>query len=375
MTSSALPPDTGKPSSGPYRSRELRFAGFCLDLRSGELNGNGTKISLQQQPLEVLRILLEQAGEVVSREELRQRLWSADTFVDFDHGLNKAVQKLREALGDSATTPHFIETLPRRGYRFIAPLEIDRRGDGESAVESPKHENHITEAAVPSGRPVGLGETGRVRRWFVLGGVAALGLVAVGFVVSRSPAGPLTSPTVQSLAVLPLKNLSDEPGQQYLVDGLTDELTTHLAKLGSLRVIARTSAMFYRYTQNPVRQIAKELNVEAVVTGTVERSDHRVRVRTNLVRAGTDEILWAESYDRDLGDTLQLESEISQAIANELGIKLTALAQQRLEKRETTNLEARDAYLRALYFFEKDDREGALSCLQNLQEATSKDPN
>ena len=183
-----------------------------------------------------------------------------------------------------------------------------------------------------------------------------------------------STPPIRSLAALPLTNLSGDPEQGYFVDGLTDELTADLAKLGTLRVISRTSAMLYRDTPKPLPQIATELNVEAVVTGSVERSGNRVRVRTKLVRAGTDEVLWAESYDRNLGDALGLESEVSQAIAREVGIKLTPEVQQRLEHKPTTNPEARDAYLRARYFFDKDDAEGATKCLQYLQEAVAKDP-
>ena len=175
--------------------------------------------------------------------------------------------------------------------------------------------------------------------------------------------------------MLPLKNLSGDPGQQYFADGLTDELTADLARLGKLRVIAPASTMLFQDTHKPLPQIARELNVDAVVTGTVERSGNRVRVRTALVRAGTGEVLWAQSYDRDLGDALGLEGEVSQAIAREMGIKLTPETQQRLERKPTTNPEARDAYLRARYFFDKDDAEGATKCLQYLQEAIAKDPN
>jgi len=172
-----------------------------------------------------------------------------------------------------------------------------------------------------------------------------------------------------------LRNFSGDPGQQYFVDGLTEELTTDLAKLGNLRVISHSSAMLYADTHEPLPQIAKDLNVDAVLTGTVERSGNRVRVHADLVRPSTDEVLWADGYDSDLGDVLLLEREVSQAIAHEVGIKLTPQLQHRLEHKSTTNPEARDAYLRARYFLDKDDKEGALRCVQYLQEAIVKDPN
>ena len=174
--------------------------------------------------------------------------------------------------------------------------------------------------------------------------------------------------------MLPLRNFSGDPGQQYFVDGLTEELTTDLAKLGNLRVISHSSAVLYADSHKPLPQIAKDLNVDAVLTGTVERSANRVRVHANLVRPGTDEVLWAETYNRDVDDVLRLEGEVSQAIAHEVGIKLTPQAQHRLEHKSTTNPEARDAYLRARYFFDKDDKEGATKCLQYFQEAIAKDP-
>jgi TolB-like protein len=204
----------------------------------------------------------------------------------------------------------------------------------------------------------------RLRGGLLLAAIAAVALIAVSYFLSRSHTVAATGPKIKSLAVLPLRNFSGDPGQQYFVDGLTEELTTDLAKLGNLRVISHSSAMLYADTHKPLPQIAKDLNVDAVLTGTVERSANRVRVRTELVRPGTDEVLWAESYNRDVDDVLRLEGEVSQAIAHEVGIKLTPQVQQHLAHKPTPNPEAREAYLRALYFFDKDDKEGATKCLQ-----------
>ncbi len=218
-------------------------------------------------------------------------------------------------------------------------------------------------------------QTWGLRRWLVLAGVAAVALISVTYILTRSHSVNATGPKIKSLAVLPLRNFSGDPGQQYFVDGLTEELTTDLAKLGNLRVISHSSAMLYADTHKPLSQVAKDLNVDAVLTGTVERSANRVRVHANLVRPGTDEVLWAESYNRDVDDVLRLEGEVAQAIAHEVGIKLTPQVQHRLEHQPTTSPEAHDAYLRARYFFDKDDKESALKCLQYLQEAIAKDPN
>jgi TolB-like protein len=207
-----------------------------------------------------------------------------------------------------------------------------------------------------------------------LAAAAAVALIGITYITTRSHTVNATGPKIRSLAVLPLRNFSGDPGQQYFVDGLTEELTTDLAKLGNLRVISHSSAVLYADSHKPLPQIAKDLNVDAVLTGTVERSGNRVRVRTELVRPGTDEVLWAETYNRDLDDVLRLEGEVSQAIAHEVGIKLTPQVQQRLEHKPTTSPEAHDAYLRARYFFDRDDKEGATKCLQYFQEAIARDP-
>jgi TolB-like protein/Flp pilus assembly protein TadD len=217
-------------------------------------------------------------------------------------------------------------------------------------------------------------QTWRVRRWLVLPGVAAVALISATYILTRSHTVVAAGPKINSLAVLPLRNFSGDPGQQYFVDGLTEELTTDLAKLGNLRVISHSSAMLYADTHKSLPQIAKDLNVDTVLTGTVERSANRVRVHAKLVRPVTDEVLWAESYNRDVDDVLRLEGEVSQAIAHEVGIKLTPQVQHRLERKPTPNAEAHEAYLRAYYFFDKGDKEGATKCLQYFQEAIAKDP-
>src|SRR2546425_11971122 len=241
----------------------VHFGEFELDTAARELYRQGTKLKLQDQPLQILQILLRRPGEIVTREELRQKIWLSDTFVDFDHGLYNAIKRLREALGDSAETPRFVETLSRRGYRFIGKIECD-------------------------------------------------------------------APRMRSLAVLPLENLSHDPQQEYFAEGLTEALITTLAKVGELRVVSRTSAMLYKGIRKPLREIARELEVDAIVEGTVLRAGRRVRITAQLIDAPKEMHLWAESYERDLRDVLALQAEGAQAIAREIRVKLTPQDQAHL---------------------------------------------
>src|SRR5437667_6091555 len=252
------------------RSLRVRFRQFEMDESTGELRKDGIKIRLQEQPLQILQILLEHPGELVSREALRKRVWPTDTFVDFDHGINNAIKRLREALGDTAETPRYIETLPRKGYRFV------------QQIQSNEHR-------------------------------------------------------VRSLAVLPLENLSRDPEQEYFAEGLTEALITTLAKIGELRVVSRTSAMQYKGVHKSLREIARELDVDAIVEGTVLRAGRRVRITAQLIDAPKETHLWAESYERDLRDLLTLQAEVAQAIAREIRVKLTPVDEARLAKSHPVN--------------------------------------
>jgi TolB-like protein/Tfp pilus assembly protein PilF len=291
-------------------SQTLRFGGFELDLRSGELFKYGRKIRLREQPFQILGMLLKHSGEIVTREELRQKLWLADTFVDFDHGLNNAINRLREALGDSADSPRFIETLPRRGYRWIAQVEP----------------------------------------------------------------GAEASLLIRSVAVLPLENLTGDPSQEYFVDGMTDALIGGLAQIAALRVISRTSAMQYKGARKPLPQIAQELNVDAVVEGSVTRSGGRVRVMAQLIHAQTDRHLWAEKYERELGDILDLQSEVARAIVQELRVQLHSEEMERLATTRPVNPEAYESYLLGQFHWNRRDEEGLEKALDHFQRAIDQDP-
>jgi TolB-like protein len=300
------------PVSVPYPLR-IRFREFELDLTSGELHKEGRKVALPPKAFEILRALVERPGEVVTREELRTKLWAADTFVEFDDSLNHAVKKLRQALGDSAENPEFIETLPRHGYRFIALM-------GSAGATEPE-------------------------------------------------------PPIRSLAVLPLANLSGDPQQDYFADGLTDALITDLAKIRALKVISRTSVMQYKGVQKPLAVVARELGVEGIIEGSVQRSGGQVRITVQLIRAATDAHLWAESYARDFRDVLTLQGEVARAVAREIKVALTPEESTQLSRPRSVSPEAYEAYLKGQFHWWGLSPGHLDTALGYFQFALEKDPN
>jgi TolB-like protein/DNA-binding winged helix-turn-helix (wHTH) protein/Tfp pilus assembly protein PilF len=344
----------------------IHFADFEVDLRAGELRKEGVKIRLQEQPFRVLTVLLDFAGEVVTREELRSRLWSADTFVDFDHRLAAAISKLRDALDDSAESPRFIETVGRRGYRFLLPVEsvgTPANTGGSQAqpfLDLPAGTSRAREATWP--------------RAALAGGALVLILVLGFLLLRRWRLTDSALPHISSIAVLPLENLSNDPEQQYFVEGMTDEITTDLAKLPGIRVISRTSAMQYKNTHKTMPEIARELNVDAVVEGTVLRVGNRVRIRTQLVYAPADRHIWAQAYERDLKDVLTLQANLAQDIAGEIQLKLTSQQRANLATAHTVDPVAHELYLKGRYFWNKRDQEGFTKAIDYFQQAIAKDP-
>ena len=339
--------------------RVLRFDTFELDVRAGELHKGGIKLHLQGQPLQVLAILLQNAGKLVTREELRSQLWPADTFVDFDHSLHNAIARIREVLGDSAETPRYVETLPRRGYRFIAPVE----------------KVGIAEPVTVIQKELGKGQSrNRSRAALAVSFAVTVGL-AIWLVQSFSHRASAAAP-LRSIVVLPLANLSGDPSQEYFADGMTEQLITDLAKVGSLRVISRTSAMRYKGTKKSLPEIARELDVDGVVEGSVIRSGPRVKITAQLLHGPTDRHLWAESYERDMGDVLKLQDDVAQAIVGQVRAEVTPQQQARLSSGHEVNPQAYDAYLRGRYYLLNQFT--MLSELKtakgNFEEAIRKDP-
>jgi len=352
----------------------IRFGVFEADTRTGELRKHGLRIKLQEQPFQVLSLLLARPGELVTREELRLKLWPADTFVDFEHGLNKTINKLREALGDDSETPRFIETLPRRGYRFIAPITSDSplSGPDESQAVSAARS-----APAASGSP-------RRARWkthamiLVLGALTLLAS-ALWYRLARRPVHPaavtLSAAPIRSLAVLPLQNLSGDKDQEYFADGMTDELITDLGQMSALRVVSHTSVMHYKGTSETLPQIGRELGADAIVEGTVFRSGDRVRITAQLLDARTDRHLWAREYERDLRDVIAMQDEVARDIADEIRVELTPQERARLAGSHPVNPEAHEAYLKGLYYWNQFTEAGVKKSLGFFQQAIQNDSN
>lgn len=328
----------------------------------------------------------------MTREELHQRIWPADTFVDFDNGLNGAINRLREALGDSAESPRFVETLPRRGYRFIAAVDEGvasigghERSPAPGSV-TPGGASVSTEpgAAAPSPRPPELEEdrtkTTRVRYPLLVGGVAAAILLALLFGLNvgglrerlRASAGRAAAGRIRSLAVLPLENLTGDPSQEYFADGMTEALITDLGKIGELRVISRTSVMRYKSSKKPLQDIARELKVDALVEGTVARSGDHVRITARLVQVEPEKHLWADSFERDLRNVVALQDDVSQAIVDGIRVRLTPQEHMRFIGAHAIDPDAVDAYLKGRHELTSLHFDQAI---EHFEQAFQKEPN
>jgi len=289
----------------------LRFDVFELDVRVGELRKRGTKLRLQGQPLQVLGALLKRPGDLVTREELRAEIWPADTFVDFDHSLHNAIARIRETLGDSADTPRYIETLPRRGYRFIERVDEVR------------------------------------------------------------PDNLRSQPTI---AVLPFVNLSTDAENEFFADGMTEDVIAHLAKIRSLKVISRTSVMAFKKSSRSRREIGEKLGAATLLEGSIRRAGNRVRIVAQLVNAATDEHIWADTYDRDLTDIFAIQSDVALNIANALRAELSQEERTRVGRRPTYNFEAYELYLRGRNSFYRFTEEGFRRSLADFHDAIARDP-
>jgi TolB-like protein/DNA-binding winged helix-turn-helix (wHTH) protein len=362
----------------PSTSTIVRFGIFEVDLRAGELRRNGLKVKLQEQPFQILAMLVERPGEIVTREEIQQNLWPEDTFVDFEHSINAAVKRLREALDDSADNPRFVETLHRRGYRFIAPVV---GADGVQTVVGATRGVAQGEAAPRPYKILALAVGIVAAALAVLlvlnvGGLRdrVVAIVGAGLRPTPGQVADLPLPPIRSIAVLPLENLSHDPEQEYFADGMTEALITDLGQISALRVISRTSVMQYKGTKKPLPQIARELNVDAIVEGTVLRSGDRVRITANLLDARSERHLWAESYDRDLRDVLALQDEVARAIASKIQIKVTPNEQVRLASPRAVNPEAYRLYLIGRFLWNERTEASFKSAIDYFQRAIEIDP-
>ena len=335
----------------------VRFAAFELDLKAGELRRSGIRLPVQGRPLQVLAILLRTPGQLVTVEQLRTELWPANTFVDFEHGVRNAVARLRAVLSDTADRPRYIETLPRRGYRFIGALT-------ETGAQPLP--------ATPSAPPTAPARN----RWRIalLACVFLVCLAGASALVYNRFRGHPAGVQIKSLAVLPLENLSGDSAQDYFADGVTDELITALAKINSVKVISRTSVMQYKGVHTkPLPQIARELGVDAVLEGTLARSGDRVRVTAQLIEAATDRHIWADRYERSARDILLLEGEIASAIAEQLRGKLNS-QEQRHFSASPIDPAAHEAYLQGLYLWNRRTPPALEEAIRYFTKAIEKEP-
>ena len=356
-----------------YRRTRLRFGVFELDLRAGELRKHGLRVRFQEQPFQILAMLLEHPGEVVTREELQKKLWPEDTFVDFDHGLNKAISKIREALGDSAESPRFVETVARRGYRFLAEV----KPADAAPVVSPELATEVHLEPGSGDRADLVGKSGKPKElrpalaWRISAFV--LLLLTAPLAAWKLHSWNRASPVIRSLAVLPLESLSNDASQDYFADGMTDELISDLGQISALRVISRTSVMAYKHARKPLPQIARELNVDAIVEGTVLRSGEQVRITAQLIEASSDKHLWSESYEGELRDTLALQNQVARAIADQIRINLNPQEQAALKTVKVVNPQAYESYLKGRYFWNKRTADGLKAALAYFHQALEED--
>ncbi len=343
-------------------STKLRFRDCELDADGFVLSRAGHRLRLERKPMELLILLAEKQGQLVKREEIIEKIWGKDFFFDAENGINNAIRKIRSALNDDSEQPRFVETAVGKGYRFVAPVE------------------HVAETgSSPAPAPEG------IRRWPGSGwrlawipGLVAIILVAAAFAFNVAGVRNWNIgggvPPIHSIAVLPLENLSGDPAQDYFADGMTDALITELAQFSSLRVISRTSAMHYKGSHRPLPEIAKELNVDAVVEGTVSRSGNRVRITAQLLEARSDRHLWAKAYDRDIREIVSLQQDVADSIVSEIQPKLRPQGSASVSRKRQVNPEAYDAYLQGMYFWHKFNKAGDHRAVEYFQESIRKDP-
>ncbi len=354
--------------NGNNSSWVIGFGVFEADLRTGELRERGRKIRLQEKPFQTLALLIQRAGDVVSREELREHLWPADTFVEFDANLNTAIKRLREALGDSAERPRYIETLPKRGYRFIVPV-TKPNGVEAAALGSENIQPALSQEGLPFYRRIHV---------LVIAGilVAVLGVGAWALLMRRR-AGAAATSARPMLAVLPFRNLSGNPAEDYVSDGMTEEMITQLGRMDpqGLGVIARTSVMKYKNTNEDTREIGGELNVDFVLEGSVREDSRQVFITAQLIQVRNRTDLWSETYERPFKDVFAIQRDVARRVAESLALKLLPQTESALARAETVNTDANEAYLKGRFAWDQSTLDGFRRALGAFEQAIQLDPN
>jgi TolB-like protein/DNA-binding winged helix-turn-helix (wHTH) protein/Flp pilus assembly protein TadD len=354
-------------ASTPVREHQsIRLGdGYELDLRLRRLRRGSHVLKLERIPLEILVLLVEHKDETVTRDAIVSRVWGKGVFLDTDNSIRGAIRKLRQALKDDAECPRFIQTVTGQGYRFLAPA---------ASIEEENRTETPSEQSVAS-KPNDQGQRNwLVHRWLLLGAVSLLVLVAaVAYILVRSNSTHARAPKITSLAVLPLKNLSGNPAQEYFADGMTEEVIGRLSMIRGLRVISRTSVMQFKDTRLSAPEIARKLGVDALVEGSVMREGNRIRFHAQLIRASIDEHFWSESYDRELGDALTLESEVAQSIAQRVEVTVSGEERARLVAARPVSPGAYESYLQGM-FAKGNSRAEVENRIARFDEAIRKDP-
>ena len=366
----------------------LEFDEFSLDCDRYELLRSGRPVKLEKIPMELLILLVTKDGRLVTRQEIIEHVWGKEVFVDTEHGINTAIRKIRNVLRDDHGQPRFVQTVSRKGYRFVAPINVipQEGGNGNHGATDllpPNTTQTQTDLLVPISLPQSHLRVRGLLRKAALVLVGAIGVVAVlGGLNVRGVRQRLFAhtprqggPQIRSLAVLPIENLSGDLSQDFLADGMTEELITELGKSSALRVISRTSVMQYRGTKKPVQEIARELNVDAVLEGTVLRSGNHLRITANLVQSSPETHLWAETYDSENGDILSVQQRVADSVAREIRVALSPRDTTTLGDGRSVNPEAQDQYFRGLYALRSAGGGSTQTAVDYLQRAIKKDPN
>ncbi len=349
--------------STPELRKAWRFGPFEVDLQRRELRKHGIRIKLQEKPFQILAILLERPGETVSRAELRRKLWPEEQFGEFDQSLNTAIKKLRQALSDSASSPRYIETQARFGYRFVAPLQVIERDFVVASPQTPASTHSlVSNQSLPG--------------WVALAAVLVTAVILQRAHISRGngPGAVHSNGEIRSIAVLPLINLTSGGDHDYFADGLTDALITKLSRMGSLRVISRTSAMHYKETRKLLPEIGRELKVDAIVEGAVQHFGQRVHASIKLLRVATEQNLWTEVYESDMENIFSLENEIASAIAARIGARINPAEHLQFSRSRRLDPQAYEAYLKGRFFWNMRSADGLRRAVGYFNRALTTDP-
>jgi TolB-like protein/DNA-binding winged helix-turn-helix (wHTH) protein/Tfp pilus assembly protein PilF len=376
----------------------VRFAGFELNLQTGELRQDGVAIRLQPQPTLILTLLASRPGNLVTREEIQQRIWGTETFIDFDTGLNSAIRQIRHALKDDTGAPRFIETVPRRGYRFLATLEkVENNGSGTAVQPSVvlDHSNAGEQGFGGSPDSTVLGQTqqhGTMLRtvgaqlasaihprmrtratWALAAGASALAallVVAIWFTLFRG-----RGQAIDSVAVLPFVNASSDPDTEYLNDGIAETLIGQLSQIPRLKVMARSTVVRYKGSDIDPQKVGRDLNVRAVLTGKVSQRGETLTISMELIDVHDGSELWGGRYNRKLTDILDVQEDIAREVTDRLRLRLAGEEEKRLTAHATQNAEAYEFYLKGRYHWNKRTPDGIQKAIKSFQQAIQKDPN